>query len=463
MRADLSAEVPRARESGQDEERRRTLWALFEVLDGAGVPYCLLRGYQGHLAGAGSDVDFVVEASWLPARLAALLDAHRERIGARVVQWNEANYVVLVADGTDAAPCLLHLDFATDLRRAGRLFFTGVEVLAGRRRYERWWAPARGVEFAYACAEKIIKGTLSPADGQRLSGIYQGDPAGCAAQVCRLWDPNAATVVLAAATSGYWDSVLGDLPRLRADALRRATRQHPLAPVTGCATQTLERARRWLRPRDGLHIVLLGPDGVGKSSVIDAVRTDLRGAFGGEARPGSFAPSFFGGRAEAVRLRSKKGPHALPPRSLLASLLKGAFWVLYYSLGYYVTIRPALARNALMINDRYLVDTLVDQRRYRYGGPGWLLRLAWRLARKPHLVILLDAPAEVIQSRKREVPFAETARQRESYRRLVERMPNGEVVDAARPLPEVVASVNGIVLHHLARRARSRFGLDARR
>jgi thymidylate kinase len=66
------------------------------------------------------------------------------------------------------------------------------------------------------------------------------------------------------------------------------------------------------------------------------------------------------------------------------------------------------------------------------------------------LVILLDAPPGVIQARKQEVSPEETARQLEAYLRLVEKMPNGHVVDASKPLSEVVTEIEGIVLDYMS-------------
>jgi len=122
----------------------------------------------------------------------------------------------------------------------------------------------------------------------------------------------------------------------------------------------------------------------------------------------------------------------------------------------------AFARSTLVLHDRHLVDAFVDPRRHRYGGPLWLLRLIWRLIHKPDLVILLDAPPGVIQARKQEVPFEETARQREAYLSLIETMKDGHVVDAARPLERVISDVNDIILRHLAARIARRSGLGAK-
>jgi len=141
---------------------------------------------------------------------------------------------------------------------------------------------------------------------------------------------------------------------------------------------------------------------------------------------------------------------------VVGSLAKVAYWVLDYTLGYYAKIRPALTRSTLVLFDRYLVDALIDPKRYRYGGPQWLVRLVWSLIPKPDLVILLDAPSVVLRSRKQEVSFHETLRQRHAYRELVGRLPNAHVVDAAQPLDKVVTAAGMVVLDFLTSRTARR-------
>jgi len=170
------------------------------------------------------------------------------------------------------------------------------------------------------------------------------------------------------------------------------------------------------------------------------------------------APALFRGARANLPVTA---PHSRPPRSLVGSLAKAAYWVLDYTLGYYVKIRPALARSTLVLFDRYLVDALVDPRRYRYGGPRWVLHLVWLLIPKPDLVILLDAPTEVLRARKQEVSPRDTERQRHDYRQLVEMLPNGHVVDAAQPLDRVVTAVGTVILGFLASRTLGRLGESA--
>ena len=207
------------------------------------------------------------------------------------------------------------------------------------------------------------------------------------------------------------------------------------------------------RPPCGLHVVFLGADGVGKSTVIDAVRGQISPAFTGTDYH-TFAPSLL-----PAKMQAKPSPHAYPPRSLPASLLKAGWWLVCYTAGYALVTHPARARSRLVLNHRYFLDAIADTKRYRYGGPVWLLRLVWRVIPKPNVIILLDAPPEVIQSRKREVPPEETARQRTAYRRLVEPLPYGHVISTARPLDEVAAEVDRIILGVVAEKAARRLRL----
>ena len=116
-------------------------------------------------------------------------------------------------------------------------------------------------------------------------------------------------------------------------------------------------------------------------------------------------------------------PHGRQPWPLPVSLLKAVYWLADYSLGYWLRVFRILLRAKLVVFDRYLIDTVVDPKRYRYQGPTWVLRLVSRLVPKPDLVILLDAPEAVLHSRKQEVPIEETIRQRAAYLALVERVP----------------------------------------
>ncbi len=85
-----------------------------------------------------------------------------------------------------------------------------------------------------------------------------------------------------------------------------------------------------------------------------------------------------------------------------------------------------------------------------------MLQLVWSVIPKPDLVILLDAPTDVLRGRKQEVSPHEIERQRHAYRQLVDMLPNGHIVDAAQPPDRVIRAVGMVVLGFLASRTLGR-------
>jgi thymidylate kinase len=222
------------------------------------------------------------------------------------------------------------------------------------------------------------------------------------------------------------------------------------------------RAEFGLRLRPPLPwVVVLGADGSGKSSVLAALKYRL-------VPPLFKGLSLYHWRPGLLRLsKSVNGqvtdPHGKPPRGRLASLLKLAFLFLDWTLGYWGRIVHLRGKGDLILFDRDYYDFLVDSKRYRYGGPLWLAKLMGWFIPRPDLVILLDAPPEVLQARKQEVPLEETVRQRAAYLKLLRGLPKGYVVDATKPLSEVVAEVERIIMNYVVRCNARRLGLSTRR
>jgi thymidylate kinase len=204
---------------------------------------------------------------------------------------------------------------------------------------------------------------------------------------------------------------------------------------------------RLVRQNTNRFIVFLGPDGSGKSSVMNAVYEGLK-------KEGYEAHTFH----LRAPLRNDSDvaqapvvdPHGKRQYSQWLSTIKLFYLIFYYWCGYFFKVRPLLKRNTVVVFDRYYHDMLVDPKRYRYGGSMWLARLAGKLIPNPGLWILFDAPPEILQSRKQEVPFAETVRQRKEYLKQIKEMKNGVVVDAAQILDEVVADANEVILGFIA-------------
>ncbi|MEE8275328.1 MAG: thymidylate kinase-like protein, partial [Alphaproteobacteria bacterium] len=272
-------------------------------------------------------------------------------------------------------------------------------------------------------------------------------PRGARAAIARFWAGADAALIAQAAEDNDWGALRAALPHFR-DGLRTRL-SWTAAERWGEFKRRIGRA---MRPT-GLVVAVLGPDGVGKSSVIERLNAALAPAFRRTHRLHLRPRLAVGGGGAAVT-----DPHGEPPRSAIASAAKLIYFVLDYWAGYALRLWPLKARSTLVLFDRYYHDILADPLRYRYGAPLRLAALAGRLVPKPDLTLVLDAPAETLQARKREVPAEETARQREAYRDLAARLDNAVVIDADRPPERVAADAARAVVDHLAARLTRRFG-----
>lgn len=439
---------------------RKTLFIrTITTLESAGIATCILHGYERYPDHIPSDVDFIVDTQDI-CRIGTVIKKNESTIGAQLVQviQHEATcyFYILACPNAGRDITFLQLDAASDYRRNGRIFFRAREFLDSRRQFNGFWVPPPHMEFAYYLVKKVAKGRLEQNQAKYLSQLYHKDPKGCWQQLYRFWPAASAERLARAAQSGDWSQIQDNIARFRRDLLRETALKEPVEVIKYWWGELRRWVKRWFRPT-GLHVIFLGPDGSGKSSVIAEMEKKLAPAFRRTARM-HLRPYLLGAKKNGRM--PVTDPHDHPPYGLLKSVVKLLYLLFDYTAGFLQRVYPKLARSTLVLFDRYYYDLLVDWRRYRYGGPLWLARLVSRFVPRPDLIILLDAPADVLWERKKEVRFEELIRQREDYLKLVQNLPNGYIIDASRLLNEVVSEVERIILNYLAERTTRRLKLQ---
>jgi len=207
---------------------------------------------------------------------------------------------------------------------------------------------------------------------------------------------------------------------------RHLARSRPVSVRTRAATNALLRRLSKLQTllsRRGLRVVLLGPDGAGKSSTAADLEREFplparrlyAGLYPAGARPVSSVPGV-DLLVRLVRLR------AVSARARMHQ------W-----------------RGRLVVFDRYTLDArlpAVTGERARTRLRRWLLGHACPL---PDLVIVLDAPGEVLHARSGEHTVEALDAQRRRYLALVGTIPHAVVVDAQAEPEKVVRRVTALV------------------
>jgi thymidylate kinase len=216
--------------------------------------------------------------------------------------------------------------------------------------------------------------------------------------------------------------------RLRLLMGHRPTRRSTIG-ATGL--RSARRGMRAIRGNASLWVALLGPDGTGKSSLAAGLARSL-------AVPVS---RFYGGLYPAGRRR-----YRLPGVGTAATLIR--LWRTTALATF------ASRRGRVVIFDRHPLDAALP-----IQGAGRLHR--WRsaiLARacpRPDLLVVLDAPVDVLHGRRREQPAEVLEVQRRSYAALARTIPASIVVDATNELDDVRRHLTDVIWRAYAeRRAR---------
>lgn len=196
------------------------------------------------------------------------------------------------------------------------------------------------------------------------------------------------------------------------------------------------------RNKTGSFVVVVGPDGVGKTEIARA----LTRLYGGPTGYFHFMPPRRGSLPAHPPDFSVPPPDKGPAQgSRFLGWLRLARNVVRFWLTYALVVRPSVRRGALVVGDRWAYGYVGQPRAVRFYGPPWLARLAVRLLPEPDLVANLVAPPDVIRTRKQELTFEEI----ESELRTWSQLP----VQRLRPFESIgpPSEVAALILEHVGR------------
>ena len=161
--------------------------------------------------------------------------------------------------------------------------------------------------------------------------------------------------------------------------------------------------RRQRADRPGPFVVLVGPDGVGKTSVARA----LAEQFQGSTVYVHFRPPLRGPLPTEPPDDAQPPPKARDDGSRIVGWLRLLRSIVVFRLGYWMTIRRYQRAGALVIGDRWVYGYVAQPWALRYYGPEWLARLAVGAVPGPDMVANLTADPETIRRRKQDLSLDE--------------------------------------------------------
>lgn len=429
---------------------------VFQAWRQAGVAFLVLRNYEHLPHDVGNDIDVLVR----PAQLAQAEELMVQAAGDAGYQLHNRAEFSPVSFLFHHPDTLQQIQFDLFYNQQWRGFdLLSADAVLDRRINRGLFSIPHPVHEAITdlLTRLIFHGYVKENYKQFILATARAEPARMEAAIAGIFGAGLAAQLMRAIVAGQWNDVEACFIPMRRQLIWRRALGQPWRTLRSILRDYRRFFRRLIRP-PGMTIALIGPDGCGKSTAADRLTERLVHTF----RPDKnlrvhWKPAVFLKQRRAARPPTTN-PHGQPARNALVSLLYLGYHWMEYLLGGWLHFLPVRFRSGLVLIDRYYYDFAVDPKRYRLRVSAALVRCLFCLVPQPDLVFLLDAPSEVLQARKAEVPMAETQRQREAYRELIARLPNARLISADQPLEQVVTEMARHTLKFMTARQRARGG-----
>lgn len=194
--------------------------------------------------------------------------------------------------------------------------------------------------------------------------------------------------------------------------LLHAAMRNPLATAGRFIKFEYHRIKNYLCSNTGFSIGFTGPDGSGKTTVIDTILERIAPVFKSAHKYYHFRPALFGNLGEVAHSagikkdvdRNYSDPHRGGKTGKLNSFLRLCYYSIDYIIGYFVKVKSVTRITRVVVFDRYFTDIICDSRRSRiFLSPKFLYQWGKFLIPTLDYNILLTASSETILARKREL------------------------------------------------------------
>lgn len=363
--------------------------------------YALLKHTGGPIEtlSENSDLDILVAPASLQATI-SFLQHHPAVSNSRIVKQSFMTKLELfLVDGS-----FLQVDLLTQFKRKGLQMFSAKETL------ELAEINAQGLKvacskcnFLYIYLFYQLNGSAIP---QRYKDFFLGLPEMERQLIHQFMDRRYRQISL---SLDHYFQNHAFASQFEHKLLLQSSANRGLSGLVNKLNYWIDILKR-IRQQRGLTITFTGVDGVGKSTLINDLRSELEQRFRQKVvllrhRP-SLLPilsSYRYGKKAAEEKATNRLPRQGTNQNKLGSLLRFCYYFSDYLFGqFYVFLRYNLW-GTTVIFDRYYFDFINDARRSNIAISPRLTRSLYALLREPNVNILLTAPVSVIYSRKQEV------------------------------------------------------------
>ncbi len=439
---------------------------LFGELEERGFSYCIYNGYENLPEEVKNDLDIAIEPSALKHLDEILLNISRENNAYLLHKiWHDAGKVAYIISPRELThPERLQLDFFSEFSIKDRLrrgpfnrylLMKGEELLKKRIKKDYYYIPSTDMEFIMKLLRRIFKGDFDRDRFSRIRELFIRDRE-ASQEILRKYFSENYREISRALENDDLQWFLENEKTLRKELKRFRRHYFTLGRVLLSIKRFLYRIKHPV----GMTVAFLGPDGSGKSTLAKETMRLLSRSFHGQKlfywRPGLLKqPGVAFRLREEINLGTNPDPHGHEPEHPLKSLFRFLYYLIDFTLGYWLKVWPLKVKKHLCVFDRYYYDVLVDPFRYNFSLPEWLLKLPLPVIPTPDLIIILDVSPYKSFQRKQELPLKELMKQRKQFQKVAGTLPNCFLIENNDNLSETLGIIISKIIRVKSRRTLS--------
>ena len=438
-----------------EHSNKTILETVFKVLNDSGLDYCVQNKYEMMPEEIPSDIDMFYRGV-SEADLDKIVVEISKKLDISVCQKTSMGYfgfVYMLSPLNPKKKFQLQLDFQLEFSpRQFTHVYLPDSMLNNKQFYNFFYIPSFDDEIVYTIIRRVVKNDFNKDHLKKICYLYSKDIKGITNKLRENLPSEVCEIIIKLMVSNdvsFFNENYAVLHKYCKElSIKNSTWKKRISQRY--FDVKVQISRRFINPM-GLTVAFISPDGGGKSTVINLIKETCSGVFHGVEekyfRPRLFKnPGSYNLINPTEEISNNPDPHSRPVNSGFKSFIRYFFYNLDFLLGHVFIIIPHKLKRRLVIYDRYYYDYYVDMKRYQYKLPKFVPRLFSFMIPTPDLVFILDAPADVIYSRKKELSLNEIERQRVIFSKMSKQIKNAYLINTDRPIENVVKEVTELII-----------------
>ncbi len=251
------------------------LSGFFTELNESGIKYCVLKNYEQLPLQVGNDVDIWIEQGSQDQCREILLNIGTNggwemiTYSPRLKYKGEGDYFFINEDRSE----IVHIDLWSYLNRRGVRYLNDAVFANNLCLHENgFYIPSPGLEASILLLKDLIyQGKILVKYRKRITLLFKQDPDAFFQSIKATFSEPVSQFIIDRSTDARWDELEKGYRRLRRDLFKKILFECPLSYCLDSLFFFFDRSKKYLFPKTGIFLILLGPDGSGKSTIAEGV------------------------------------------------------------------------------------------------------------------------------------------------------------------------------------------------